>query len=406
MELNEVKAQFEEALKPLHTKLADLAGDLEKEKKSFGTERTETKQKVDQVLTEIGEVKGRVGEIEKKITSRAETANAGESKTAGQFVAESEAYKAMGASGSGRAQFKIPAASWMKTAIVNATGQNQPLVPSDRRAGIVGPNLQRLTIRDILPATRTSSNLIEYTREASFTNNAASQGAGSSPQVYENVAKAESAMTFELLTSRIVTLAHFVPASKQVLSDAPMLQGYIDGRLRYGLKLVEEDQLLNGTGSGANLDGLINQATGYDTGLDVAGDTKIDTLRHVILQQELAFHEVNAFVLSPADWHDIELKKDAENRYIWASPSSMLPPTIWGRRVVSTSAVDAGDFLAGGFTPDVVELYDREDVSVIISTEHSDFFVKNMVAILCEERLGLVVYKPLGLVTGSYPASA
>ena len=49
------------------------------------------------------------------------------------------------------------------------------------------------------------------------------------------------------------TLAHWIPVSRQVLDDAVALQDYINMRLMYGLKLVEENQLLNGNGIGQNL---------------------------------------------------------------------------------------------------------------------------------------------------------
>jgi hypothetical protein len=42
--------------------------------------------------------------------------------------------------------------------------------------------------------------------------------------------------------------------------------------------------------------------------------------------------------------------------------------------------------------------------TVEVSRDYSDFFVKNMMAILCEERLALVVYRPEALVQGAFPS--
>jgi HK97 family phage major capsid protein len=408
-DFDQLKSDFTEGIKSLRENLGKFKEDADKEIKAVGKMSEDTKQNIDKTLSEISEFKGRLTAIEQKLTAPRGGEGDEAAKSLGQVVTESDEFKSItsrGASFKGSASFSIPKEIWRKTAIVNATGQNQPLVPSDRRAGIIGPQLQRLRIRDLLNTVRTASNMIEFTKEASFTNNAAPQGKSSSPQVYENVAKAESAMTFTLENEPVQTIAHWIPASKQVLADAPQLQGYIDGRLRYGLKLKEEAQLLSGTGAGGDLNGLITQATAYSTGYDVVGDTKIDTLRRIMLQAELAFFELSGFVLNPQDWADIELKKDVNKNYIYGSPSGLLGPSIWGRPVVSTPSVSQGTFLAGDFSSNVCDIYDREEVNVTISTEHDTFFIKNMVAILCEERLALVVYKPEGLLHGSYPASA
>ena len=102
--------------------------------------------------------------------------------------------------------------------------------------------------------------MIQFVRESGSTNAAAMQAG-------EGVAKGESAMTFELKNATVETLAHWIPASRQLLEDAASLQDYINSRLLYFLKLKEEDQLLNGNGVGHNLNGLIAQAALYDTSL-------------------------------------------------------------------------------------------------------------------------------------------
>jgi HK97 family phage major capsid protein len=61
----------------------------------------------------------------------------------------------------------------------------------------------------------------------------------------------------------VTTIAHYVLATKQILDDVPQLQSYIDGRLRYGLMYVEEGQLLNGGGTGTDLNGINTQATAF-----------------------------------------------------------------------------------------------------------------------------------------------
>lgn len=284
-------------------------------------------------------------------------------------------------------------------AITNATGQNQPLVPDMRLPGIqIAPN-RVLTIRDLLPTGRTTSNLVQYAKENVFTNNAGPQ-AGASPTVAgENQLKNESDITFTLANAPVVTIAHFILVSRQVLDDAPMLESYINGRLMYGLKLEEEDEILNGDGQVGQLDGLMHNATGFNRS---SAGTKVDILRRSMTQLQLSEFPVEGFVLNPTDWEDIELTKDTQGRYVLANPQSLLGPTLWGRPVVVTNSMTAGQFLTANYSMAAM-LWDRQDATVELSREDSDNFRRNMVTILAEERLALAVFRATALIKGAFP---
>lgn len=281
--------------------------------------------------------------------------------------------------------------------IVNATGQNQPLVPSDRRAGIIAEPNRVLRVRDLIPTMRTSSNLIEYTKELVFTNSAASQYEAS-PERFEGVKKAKSNITFVLTSTPVVTIAHYMKASKQVLSDAPGLESYINGRLQYGLKLEEEEQILNGTGGSGELNGLLAQATAYNRG--GTGDTRIDTLRKAITQGQLSNYSMEAVLLNPADWEQIELTKGEDGHYIWARPESVLGTRIWSLPVVPSNTIAAGQWMVGSFSMGA-ELWDREDAAVQVGYENDDF-TRNMVTLLGEERVALAVIRPAAFIKGTF----
>lgn len=268
---------------------------------------------------------------------------------------------------------------------------------SDRRTEIIENPLRPLSIRDLLDVGRTNSNLIEWVQENVFTNNA--------DVVSEGTLKPESNITYDRKTTPVVTIAHWIRATKQILADFPQLAGLINGRLRWGLKIKEEDQLLFGDGTAGNLLGLVPQATAYNTALNTSGDTMIDTVRHAMLQVRLAFYPASGIVLSPVDWHYIELTKDNQNRYMMASPTSRAPAMLWGLPVVESDGMHAGDFLVGAFRL-AATLLDREDAAILVSTEDQDNFVKNLVTILCEERLALLVTRPAAFVFGAFPAGA
>jgi len=292
----------------------------------------------------------------------------------------------------------------LKTAIINTfpASSVQPLVQGDRQSGIYTTPNRRLTLRDILPVSPTTSNLVEFTRENTFTNNAGPQRDTASPlAAIENVTKPESADTFTLATVPVITLAHWIPLSKQVVADSPMLMSYISGRLTYGLKLKEETQLLLGLGTGGEITGLQTGATAY-TVESPQLTNEIDIIRDALTQAQVAEYSPNFLVLNPADWDSIQRRKvgTSDDRYVYGDPNQSWAATpLWGLTPIVTNSQTAGKFLMGDTNGCMV--FDRQQASVEMSTSNGTDFVKNMVTVLAEERLALAIFRTEAFITGS-----
>lgn len=358
--------------------------------------------KVDSVDSFLAEIKERVREVEQRQAHRGVLgtfAGGDPGLEIADEVIRSPAIEAFKKGMSPKVEMQI-SRKLLNAAITSNPGeQNQPLVAPDRSRGPVALVQRRLTIRQLFEQVPTNGNLIEFPRETSFTNNAGVQGAGSSPSgEYEGQTKGESALAFELANVRVPTIAHWIPASRQILDDAPLLGRYVNGRLTYGLKLNEEDQFLNGDGSAGNVNGLINQATAFNGG--ATNQTALDTLAKAAAQLAASDYLISGYVLNPSDWMDILLLKDTEGRYIFGNPAAMIEPRLWGVPVVATNTMSAGSFLALD-APSAGYVADREDVIIRVSDSHGDFFVRNLVAILCEERSTIVVERPTAIITGA-----
>jgi HK97 family phage major capsid protein len=239
-----------------------------------------------------------------------------------------------------------------------------------------------------------------YPRESGYTNNAA--------PVSEGSLKPKSEITFEMITEVVRTIAHLQDISLQMLDDVDFIQSYIEGRMTYGLKLVEEAQLLTGSGTGQNLSGIYTEATAYapPSGATINGapagganETDLDKLRLAMLQVELAYAFTTGIVLHPTDWASIELLKDTTGQYLFTNPQNTTTARLWGRDVVSTPAMTQGRFLIGDFAAHA-QIFDRQDANVAISFENKDNFERNMATIRVEERLALAVYRPEAFVKG------
>lgn len=385
--------QINASLKEVGDQLKAHAEQAQKEMKANAKLSEETRASVDKLLTTQGELQARLATAE-QLVAKLENGGgvAGQPQTIGSMVTDSEDFQAYAANP--RGDFRLS----VKASVGSGGSSAGDLIVPDRIPGIQAPALRRLTIRDLIAWGRTTSNSIEYARELLFTNNA--------DVVSENPSdgKPESDITFEADSAPIVTIAHWIHASKQIISDVPMLQSYIDGRLRYGLKLKEEGQLLKGSGVGLNMDGIYTQASSYaNPGVAVQAETRIDRLRLALLQVELAEYWADGIVISPLDWAAIELTKTDDNAYLFANPRAQNLPGLWGRNVVPTQAMSGGDFLVGAFGGGLaVQGWDREDVTVAISEHDRDNFIKNMLTIRCEERVGLTVYRPQAFVKGDF----
>lgn len=368
-------------VKPLAQKALD-------EVQKNGQITTETRASVDQLLTTQGELQARLSTAEQMLAKAQNGGGAAQRESAGSQFVNSEEFKTFAQAG---AQRNMRYTARVNAAITSDGASAGDLIEPQRLPGIQMPGLRRLTVRDLITPGQTSSNLIQYIRESGFTNAAAI--------VAEGAKKPESTMAFDMVSTPVVKIAHYVKASTEILMDAPMLRSYIDQRLRYGLKLVEEGQLLNGSGTGNNLNGIMTQATEYAAPIAIDAATRIDTLRLALLQSELAEFPATGIVLHPADWTAIELTKDTTGGYIFANPQSLAQPALWGRPVVTTQAMSANEFLVGAFQLGA-QVFDRMQDTVTVATENEDDFVNNLVTILVEERLGLAVYRPEAFVKG------
>ena len=160
--------------------------------------------------------------------------------------------------------------------------------------------------------------------------------------------------------------------------------------------------MLNGSGVGANITGLLAR-----TGLAAAQLRGTDSNADAIFKQIYAifnssFLMPDGVVINPTNWQTIALSKDANGNYLASGPFSGAQATrIWGLPVAVTPSIAAGTALVGAYKQ-AAQVFRKGGVRVEASNSHSDFFVKNLVAIRAEERLALAVYRPgaLGTVTG------
>lgn len=267
-----------------------------------------------------------------------------------------------------------------------------------RAPGIVPLDTRELSIEALFPKLPTSAQSIEYLREKTFTNGAAT--------VAEAAAKPSSAFEFELKQTPVQVIAHWTKITRQLADDAPALQAFINARMIYGVNLAAEDQLLSGNGTSPNLAGIM--ATGNYTAqafklaqLGGSGATMLDLLRISFATVNAAGYRTSAVVLNPMDWAVLQGLKASDGSYLLGSPAnSFSASTIWGVRVVESAAMAQGKFLAGDFAR-AATVYDRMQTVVDIAAQNEDDFIKNLYTIRAERRLALAVEHSTAVIGGA-----
>lgn len=399
-EVNEILKKVTASIEEATDKFNARAEDALKEAKKSGKLSEETKAAVDKMASEFNALReaektlrAAIGELEQHV-AQMPLANAKHIvETVGQQVISAEALKTFSASVEGGKRVSIPV-----NAALISSGVAEGVVEPQRLPGIDTAPKQRLFIRDLIAPGRTSSPAIFWVQQTGFTNKAA--------VVAENTTKPYSDIAFATKITPVTTIAHMFKASKQILDDFAQLQSTVDAEMRYGLKYVEEQEILFGDGTGVHLHGIVPQASAFSAEFMVEQQNGIDDLRLAMLQAQLARFPASGHVLHFIDWAKIELTKDTLGRYILANPSGLTGPTLWGLPVVATEAAAfKGKFLTGAFNAGA-QIFDREDANVVISTENADDFEKNMISIRCEERLALAVKRPEAFIYGSFTVPA
>jgi len=382
------------SLASIKENVGNLGTDFTAKLAATGEASAELTEKVDKALSELGDATTRLGDLEKRAAREKDVQEQG-FKGLGDHLIESAAFKAADLSGASRGSIRVKAEradiTTANTTVGAGRSAGTSLVPGQRVPGLIAPPTRQLTIRDLLAQGTTTSNVIEYVKETGFTNSAA--------PVAEGALKPKSDLTFNMESAPVRTLAHIFKISRQMLDDAAGIASYINARGTYGLKYVEEGQILNGDGTGQNIEGLVPQATAFNPAFSPADETAIDRLRLAVLQVVLAEYPATGFVLNPIDWARIELTKDAGGNYIVGNAQQGIQPTLWNLPVVATQAMAAGEFLTGAFNLGA-QIFDRMGVEVLLSTENEDDFVRNFATIRIEERLALIVPRPESFVTG------
>lgn len=326
-------------------------------------------------------------------------------KSLGEFAAKG--MKERGVKSGGR--FSANLGTFSKAAaspMVTPSGVSAALADVQERL-YEGPR-RRLVIADLLGQETTSRSAVTYFVESETVNGAVATVAEGSEKPLISFGDPTP------VTESVRKIAAVMKESDEMIDDLPWLASAIDNRGIYLVQLFEEDQLLNGNGSGTNLNGILNRA-GILTGQTATGEPNVaDAIFRAMtdISTNSPF-TADGIVINPADYQTLRLAKDSNNQYYgggffqgqYGNGGVMEQPPIWGLRTVVTPAIAAGTVLVGAFRQGG-SVIRRNGLTVEIANQNEDDFVNNRIAIRIEERLALAIRYPKAFAKVTVEAAA
>jgi HK97 family phage major capsid protein len=260
--------------------------------------------------------------------------------------------------------------------------------------GVYATPLRRLTVANLLGQGTMQNTTLQYWVQGAVE--------GSPAAVAEEGLKPSIHFNFSPVTEAMSKIAVITKISDEAMSDTDYLVSVINSQLVGRLQIVEEDQLLNGSGVSPNLRGLLNRS-GIQTYATAAGYTDLkafDGIFHALtlVSTGSAQETADSIIINPVDYEKLRLAKDGQQNYMAGGPfSGGATPGLWGVNTVVTPAIAAGTVLVGALGT-ATQLFRKGGIQVDSTNSNEDDFTHNRIAIRAEERLLLAVYRPSALV--------
>lgn len=262
-----------------------------------------------------------------------------------------------------------------------------PFIPTNLNlstgARIIEPfQYARFPLLDLLRTVPWNDLVVPYLPLV-FTNNAAEVDIGA--------AKPESTNAGAFATIQMRTVAHWKEVPRQILRYIAGLRPIIDDELRLGVLTRMQNSVLNGTGVGTAMRGIIPQIT-----QTAAGASLIPQIFDAIATIESNGGIVDAILMNPADYAALVLEEYTNNQY---NPL-LVGERVGSYRVVKMGQIATGTAVVGDFSSSTV-LFVGENANV--QATEALGFKNNIVTIRAEMDAVVLVERPWLLVKCAGP---
>jgi HK97 family phage major capsid protein len=289
--------------------------------------------------------------------------------------------------------------SGLNGATFESSGQYDGIVSPDYSDGIVAPASRPLVLAQVLRNEETSSNLVRIVRSNQDTDGI---GAG---QTAEGAAYVESDETVTPRDYALVDTTTIFPVTEDFMMDVPSALSYITKRCGYLVQRAEENNLINGTGTPPQMQGLVNASDSSGESVTTVSSWASPALIATSVANLIAAtYDASGcdpeWVLASADtWAAYATQSVAgsgSGQYAAGYPNTP-GRTMWGLPVVLTanSALDNQIIVGSGAA--VGRWVHTGGVKVDVSPGYSTYFGSGLVGIRAKIRSTIAYEHPSGI---------
>lgn len=258
------------------------------------------------------------------------------------------------------------------------------------------PVAQHTFLRGIFTTIPVQGTHVVYPKVTGVTNNASWVPENRDPATA--VEKPQSSAAISQVELTLKKIATWIPVSTECKEDLPQFMAIINSLLREMLQIKIQSSFIAGDGVGQNPLGFFAPTSGINRYLwssGRVGDTKIDAVLMASMSSACAGGPPNFGLMNCMDLARILNEKGSDGHYIGQGPAINLFGSqlyLWGLPIFPDSSIPAGKMLLGNSSGALI--YDRRLATLRTADQHEGFFIKNMVLVLAEERLGLGIIRP------------
>jgi HK97 family phage major capsid protein len=398
----------------------------------------------DSGLDDAAAVRRERGQANIKAYSQLKQAANPATKSQGQYLFEADVRtKAQGfASMMGEDAFGTTAGVGLSGGSYFLPGTAGPAVAPQFVPGIVELRFYENVFSSLFPNFPTSSPVVTYLREASWTNQSFPTNEGATKPISSN--------TLLRYTEQVGKISNSVKVTDELIQDSPMFWALIQNRGSQGITRQEEVEMLAGGGY-PSINGLLPRSTGftkaqtvsavpnlaignatgsaattefvtvtpgrklttiaptYASGINDHGGQIAEAVLNCITDIRYAtFFEPDAVVMNPVDFQTVRLSKASTGEYLGGSffgastgqpldrPTSMAVDTgltLWNCRVITTPVIPQGFVLVGDFA-DAGMVLRLGGLQVAVTNTDGQDFAQGVWTARFDQRVGLLIERP------------